>query len=96
MAGKKFKTDIQPVFADLMQKDQPQAAEYDAKNTQGKRGMKADRMNMAFSHENFEYMRTMAGLHKMTMTKYINRLIEEDRKRNLELYEKAKSLMEDL
>ena len=96
MAGKKFNTDVQPVFTDLMQNDQPQVDEYDAKTTQGKRGMKADRMNMAFSHENFEYMRTMAGIHKMTMTKYINRLIEEDRKRNSELYEKAKSLMEDL
>jgi len=94
MAGKKFNTDVQPVFANLMGQDTQE--EYDARNTQGKKGMKADRMNMAFSHENFEYVRTMAGLHKMTMTKYINRLIEEDRKRNTELYEKAKSLMEDL
>ena len=69
MAGKKFSTDVQPVFADLM--GQNTQGEYDARNTQGKKGMKADRMNMAFSHENFEYMRTMAGLHKMTMTKYI-------------------------
>ena len=96
MAGKKFNTDVQPVFADLMQTEQETHVEYDARNTQGKRGMKADRMNMAFSHENFEYMRTMAGLHKMTMTKFINKLIEEDRQRNADLYEKAKSLMSDL
>lgn len=94
MAGKKFNTDVQPVFADLMGQDTQGA--YDARNTQGKKGMKADRMNMAFSHENFEYVRTMAGIHKMTMTKYINHLIEEDRERNAKLYAKAKSLMEDL
>lgn len=96
MAGKKFNTDVQSVYAGLMQTEQEAQVEYDARNTQGKRGMKSDRMNMAFSHENFEYMRTMAGLHKMTMTKFVNKLIEEDRQRNADLYEKAKSLMSDL
>ena len=77
------------------EKNQTQEA-YDARNTQGQAGKKADRMNMAFSPANYEFMRVMAGIHKMTITKYVNHLIEEERKRSADLYEKAKALMDNL
>lgn len=74
----------------------PKETEYDSAATQGKKGMKKDRMNMGFSPENYEYMRVMAGIHKMTITKYVNHIIEEDRKRNADLYIKARDLMKNL
>ena len=75
---------------------EPVTTEYDAATTQGKKGMKKDRMNMGFSPENYEYMRVMAAIHKMTITKYVNHIIEEDRKRNTDLYIKARDLMKEL
>lgn len=78
-------------------KEEPQKEEgYSAASTQGKKGMKKDRMNMGFSPENYEYLRIMAGIHKMTITKYTNRIIEEDRKRNADLYIKARDLMNSI
>lgn len=84
------------VEAEVTQEAQPAQDEYDARNTQGKAGMKAERINMAFSPANYEFMRVMAGIHKMTLTKYINHLIEEERKRSADLYQKAKDLMNNL
>ena len=77
-------------------KAEPQTDEYSAASTQGKKGKKMDRMNMGFSPENYEYMRIMAGIHKMTITKYVNHIIEEDRKRNADLYIKARDLMNSI
>lgn len=74
----------------------PKETDYNAASTQGKKGMKKDRMNMGFSPENYEYMRVMAGMHKMTITKFVNRVIEEDRKRNADIYIKARDLMKEL
>ena len=76
--------------------DTPKTEEYNSATTQGKKGKKMDRMNMGFSPENYEYLRIMAGIHKMTITKYTNHIIEEDRKRNADLYIKARDLMSSL
>lgn len=70
--------------------------EYDARNTQGKLGMKADRINMAFSPANYEFLKVMAGIHKMSVTKYVNHLVEDERKRSADIYQKAKELMNSL
>lgn len=78
------------------QKAQDTIEEYDARKTQGKAGMKLERMNMGFSGENYEFLRVMAGIHKMSITKYVNHLIEEERRRSADLYNKAKDLMKDL
>ena len=53
-------------------------------------------MNMGFSSENYEFLRVMAGIHKMSITKYVNHLIEEERRRSADLYNKAKDLMNNL
>lgn len=76
--------------------DAPKETEYEASSTQGKKGMKKDRMNMGFTPENYEFLRVMAGIHKMTITKYTNHIIEEERKRNADLYIKARDLMNSL
>jgi hypothetical protein len=74
----------------------PKESEYNAASTQGKKGMKKDRMNMGFTPENYEFLRVMAGIHKMTITKYTNHIIEEERKRNADLYIKARDLMNSI
>lgn len=65
---------------------------YDSKDTQGKKGKKAERMNMAFSLSNYEFLRTMAGWNEMTITTYVNHLIEEERIRSAEIYKKIKDM----
>lgn len=97
MAKKTFNNPVTPYYATIEAEVTQEAQdEYNARNTQGKAGMKAERINMAFSPANYEFLRTMAGLHRMTITKYVNHLIEEERKRSADLYQKAKDLMNNL
>jgi len=97
MAKKKdLASAIGAMLPDVQQQAQDTIEEYDARKTQGKAGMKLERMNMGFSSENYEFLRVMAGIHKMSITKYVNHLIEEERRRSADLYNKAKDLMKDL
>lgn len=86
----------QAVEAEVTQEAQAVSDEYEARNTQGKAGMKASRINMAFSPANFEFLQTMAPAHRMTITKYVNHLIEEERKRSADKYQEAKDFMDSL
>lgn len=47
-----------------------------SKRTQGKRGQKPPRINMAFSPENLEHIKLMGRLHGVSATEYVNKLIE--------------------
>ena len=60
--------------------------------TQGRRGAGLPRINMAFTEENLEYLRLMAGLRGQSMTRYVNALLEKDRAQNEELYSAAQQL----
>lgn len=60
--------------------------------TQGRKGQKMPRINMAFSQENLDYLRVMAALHGKSITSYVNALIQEDRAKNTGSYEAAKQL----
>ena len=99
MAKKTFNNPVTPYYAaveaEVTQEAQPAQDEYDARNTQGKAGMKAARINMAFSPANYDFIETMAHKYKMTITKYVNHLIEEERKRSADKYEKAKAFFAD-
>lgn len=68
---------------------------YRAADTQGKRGKKALRMTMAFSEENMDYIRTMGKLESGGATAYVNRLIEEDRRKHADVYRQMKTLRPD-
>lgn len=100
MAKKTFtEQTVSPFYAQVektTQAIQEAIDEYEARNTQGKAGMKAARINMAFSPANYEFMQVMAHAHRMTITKYVNHLIEEERKRSADKYEQAKAFMESL
>lgn len=60
--------------------------------TQGRKGAKLPRINMAFTPQNLEYLRIMAGLRGQSITKYVNALVEQDMDLNLEAYNAAKRL----
>lgn len=47
--------------------------------TQGKKGRKLPRINMAFTPENYEFLRMYPRMNGLTMTEYVNSLIEKDR-----------------
>lgn len=60
--------------------------------TQGRKGAKLPRINMAFTPQNLEYLRIMAGLRGQSVTRYVNALVEQDMKLNRVAYEAAKRL----
>lgn len=64
-----------------------------ALQTQGKKGAKCDRINMAFTPENFDYINIVSRINGMSKTKFVNFMIEEYRKQNSEIYDEAKELV---
>lgn len=48
----------------------------DIGTTQGKKGHKLPRMNMAFSRVNYEYIRKMSSLNGISATEFVNKIIE--------------------
>lgn len=64
--------------------------------TQGRKGCKAGRINMAFSTENHQYIKIMAQITGKTMTEFTNQIIDEYRESHSEVYNQAKALIEQL
>lgn len=67
-----------------------------ALNTQGRKGMKAPRINMAFTPENYDYIRVMSGIRGESMTNFVNYVIEESMRLHGEKYEQAKAITSDM
>lgn len=76
----------------------PEEAKARASNlkTQGRKGCKATRINMAFTPENHEYIKVMARLTGKTMTEYTNLVIEKYREEHPEIYAQAKAIIDQL
>lgn len=64
--------------------------------TQGRKGCKAVRINMAFTPENYDYIRVMARMTGKTMTSFANLAIEKYREQNQELYAQAREIIAGL
>jgi len=47
--------------------------------TQGRKGCKQPRINMAFTTPNYKYLKQMAKLNGMTLTEFCNAVIEQHR-----------------
>ena len=79
-------------------KASPQEAKERAQKlkTQGRKGCKASRINMAFTPENHEYIKVMARLTGKTMTEYCNLCIEQHRQQHPELFAQAKTIIAGL
>ena len=63
----------------------------EAGKTQGRKGAKAVRFNMAFPPSVYEYITTMARVRGESVTKFTQFVFEQSMKDNAELYEQAKT-----
>ena len=74
----------------------PQEAEErrEALKTQGRKGVKAIRINMAFTPSNHEFIKVMSKATGRTMTELTNQVIEAYRNEHPEFMEKANSFLE--
>ena len=64
--------------------------------TQGRKGCKATRINMAFTPDILRFIKTMARISRQTMTEFTNLVIERYRTEHPELYEKAREIIDSL
>ncbi|MBQ1388633.1 MAG: hypothetical protein IIY78_03305 [Clostridia bacterium] len=64
--------------------------------TQGRKGCKAIRINMAFTPENHEFIKVMAKISGKTMTEFTNLVIERYRTEHPDIYEQAKEIINKL
>ena len=67
----------------------------EAGTTQGRKGCKAVRINMAFTPEIHEYIRTMARLRGESVTEFTNFVFRQSMEYNADLYEQAKQFTKD-
>lgn len=67
-----------------------------SKRTQGKKGEKLPRMNMAFSPENYDHIQLMGRLVGCSATEYVNRLIAADREARGDVVEQALKLFKEV
>ena len=76
----------------------PQEQEERAANlkTQGRKGCKAVRINMAFTPDNHEFIKVMAKISGKTMTEFTNLVIERYRTEHPEIYDQAKTIIDQL
>lgn len=65
-----------------------------AGTTQGRKGCKAIRINMAFLPEIHEYIKVMARVRGESVTDFTNYVFRQSMEENAELYEKAKAFQE--
>ncbi len=62
--------------------------------TQGRKGCKANRINMAFTPENHEFIKIMAKISGKTMTEFANLVVERYRNEHPDIYEQAKAIID--
>lgn len=69
----------------------PEEAEeaLEALNTTGRKGLKAPRINLAFTPSNYAFIKIMAQVRGQTMTEFINNIMEEARENHADIYEQA-------
>ncbi len=76
----------------------PQEAEerMEALQTQGRKGVKAIRINMAFTPSNHEFIKVMAMASGKTMTEFTNLVIAAYRREHPEIMEKAQLFLDEV
>lgn len=60
--------------------------------TQGRKGAKLNRINMAFLPDVYDYLRVMSKLNGWTMTRMCNEIVTKHMENNKDVYEAAKKL----
>ena len=64
--------------------------------TQGRKGCKIQRVNMAFSADNYDFLRTVSKLKGDSITNFVNFIVDKYREEHSDIYEQAKKLIEGL
>ncbi len=70
--------------------------ELETLRTQGHKGMKLPRINLAFSKANYDFIKVMAGIRGQNLTVYINSILDAERERMKTDYLAAKALVEKM
>ena len=97
MTKKNFKG-INPAMQFITQPEQDAQETHDeqkAQPTQGRKGQKLQRINMAFQPDNLDYLQTISRIEGMSMTDYVNRLLQRDRITRADIVEKAKAILRE-
>lgn len=68
----------------------------DQMKTQGRKGCKAVRINMAFTPDNYEFIRVMSKLRGETQTAFVNYMIDRFASEHGAVFEDAKKLIDKL
>lgn len=63
--------------------------------TQGRKGIRATRINMAFQPDVHEYIRTMARVRGETVTQFTNYVFRQSLINNADLYDQAKQFLKN-
>lgn len=66
------------------------------RHTQGRKGEHAKRINIAFTDENYAYIRIMAAMTGQTLTDFVNVCIERHREGHEEAFQKALDIKNSL
>jgi hypothetical protein len=64
--------------------------------TQGGKGQKLPRINMAFQPYLLEYLQIISRVAGESITKYVNDLVRLDRRRKFNIYERGKELFKEM
>ncbi len=59
------------------------------RKTSGRKGLKLPRINLAFSPEVYEFVKTMSRVTGETMTEYINKVMQQHMEANQDVYKEA-------
>ena len=97
MTKKNFKG-INPAMQFITHPEQETQEEQDEQKTQltqGRKGQKLQRINMAFQPENLDYLQTISRIEGVSMTDYVNRILQKDRITRADIVEKAKALLKE-
>lgn len=77
-----------------------EAAEKEARardgRTQGRKGCKAARINMAFSPENHAFIQFVARYKGMSLTQFVNDVLDQYREEHADAYQKVQELSKEL
>lgn len=106
MAKKQLSSELDAVFGTINQKQgskaHPTVSKEEAEQrrataqTQGAKGAKMDRINMAFTPDNFQYIRIMSKIRGESMTTFCNYIIEQHRTEHPEQFEQARAIIEQM
>jgi YesN/AraC family two-component response regulator len=59
------------------------------RKTSGRKGLKLPRINLAFSPEVYDFVKTMSRVTGETMTEYINKVMQQHMEANQDVYKEA-------